>query len=864
MKKFFYCLIAFLIIGSAAGGAVLFSNFSYSDNRGGDLTPPQNSITATAPENTDLWTDGHYADAFAGGSGTSTDPYQIATAAQLARLAYLINDTTTNSRYRSRYYVQTANIDLSLYYWDAIGYSESYSFRGYYDGRNYTISGVYTEAGSTNDYSYQGLFGYSYLSGRVNNVRLVDSIIQGYNNVGGICGYSNIGVSFYNCRSEATIQATGTNVGGIVGRIRGSVHECCNAGTVSGSANVGGVIGYAEICARYNCYNTGTVSGNTYVAGICGKTSGSWTNSQLNNCYNIGTISGNTYVAGICGTSSSSVYNCCNIGSVSGTNYVGGICANGSTGSLSYCYNVGPVSGTGSSVGGIIGYNSGTNEPKNCYVGGDCTIDVNAPELSSANMKDINWYLDSSNWHSNSEYKWNFTETWAIVEEQNDGYPVLRALSNLITYIRNFEPNEIISIQREPGVNEIAIADYNIFSESETGYEIIHWNTSADGSGVNFYAGNIYSTDSSLTLYAIWEPLVYTITLDWNGGVDNQSALGAMYIKYDTGIYSNSTATAGLSSLTESNLPTRAGFTLLGFYTENNTSSICLISVETDSSGERTGTFSELLTTTYFIDHATLYAQWSANNPAYYDADGDYWYVENGRMPQSRVSSSLNRTLDSRWASLNDGATYSMGAFGGLVLTTKVYQNEEYYYNETLDEYYRVEPIKWRLTSNAGQTSGYGTDEDTYAVMDTIVYYGQYSTGAINGGDGYQITPVYYLKDNYIDSTFLVRETLSMPTFGGSGSLNSTSQTFTDNIFVSSREDIIAVADTYSVKFSDLVTDLLADAGSVPLYFTRDLGTNLNHVYCLTPDGALLQYQPNRNKLGVQFTIKITEYACVG
>ena len=39
MKKFLYCLLMFLIIGSAAGGAVLFSNLSYSDNRGGDLTP---------------------------------------------------------------------------------------------------------------------------------------------------------------------------------------------------------------------------------------------------------------------------------------------------------------------------------------------------------------------------------------------------------------------------------------------------------------------------------------------------------------------------------------------------------------------------------------------------------------------------------------------------------------------------------------------------------------------------------------------------------------------------------------------------------------------------------------------------------
>ena len=39
MRKFLYCLLAFLVIGSAAGGAVLFSNLPYSDNRGGILTP---------------------------------------------------------------------------------------------------------------------------------------------------------------------------------------------------------------------------------------------------------------------------------------------------------------------------------------------------------------------------------------------------------------------------------------------------------------------------------------------------------------------------------------------------------------------------------------------------------------------------------------------------------------------------------------------------------------------------------------------------------------------------------------------------------------------------------------------------------
>ena len=44
---------------------------------------------------TGLWTD-YKASSFNGGNGTSTNPYQIATAAQLAYLAYGINNGITN------------------------------------------------------------------------------------------------------------------------------------------------------------------------------------------------------------------------------------------------------------------------------------------------------------------------------------------------------------------------------------------------------------------------------------------------------------------------------------------------------------------------------------------------------------------------------------------------------------------------------------------------------------------------------------------------------------------------------------------------------------------------------------------------
>ena len=76
----------------------------------------------------------------------------------------------------------------------------------------------------------------------------------------------------------------------------------------------------------------------------------------------------------------------------------------------------------------------------------------------------------------------------------------------------------------------------------------------------------------------------------------------------------------------------------------------------------------------------------------------------------------------------------------------------------------------------------------------------------------------------------------------------------------------MAVAGTYQIKFSDFVMDFMTSKGTVPLYYTRDLGTNYNHIICLTEDGEVVQRQPNYhyNQLGVQFTIKVTEYACVG
>ena len=131
---------------------------SYLDGDGSQETP---DIPTSPDDTSQIWTDeGNYATSFAGGDGSENNPWQIATPAQLARMAYLVNNSDTNADYRSDYYVQTANLDMSAYYWDSIGTSSSIYFSGHYDGGNYTIFGLCIANDGQTSTSNRGLFGY--------------------------------------------------------------------------------------------------------------------------------------------------------------------------------------------------------------------------------------------------------------------------------------------------------------------------------------------------------------------------------------------------------------------------------------------------------------------------------------------------------------------------------------------------------------------------------------------------------------------------------------------------------------------------------------------------------------------------------
>ena len=295
------------------------------------------------------------------GTDATDNYYQIYNEGELRWFAEAVNggDTSSNAKLMN-------NITLDKTTpWTPIG-TNTDPFTGTFDGGGYTIRGLYIDGNTSN----VGLFGYigktGTATGTVKNVTLADSYVRGNEFVGGICGW-NKGGTLQDCHNTGTVSGT-TNVGGVCGKNdSGTVDGCYNSGTVSAGFYVGGVCGINNNGSTLkNSYNTGKVScTNEGVGGVCG-----WNGaSTVQGCYNTGTVSGGESVGGVCGENSVSgtVQECYNTVTVSGTTNVGGVCGkNTDTSTVQGCYNTGKVSGD-RSFGGVCGYSDGHATVKECY-----------------------------------------------------------------------------------------------------------------------------------------------------------------------------------------------------------------------------------------------------------------------------------------------------------------------------------------------------------------------------------------------------------------------------------------------------------------------------------------------------------------
>lgn len=299
------------------------------------------------------WT-GTEATAFAGGSGTADDPYQIANGAQLAYLAAQVNGGTD---YSGKFFRLTDDIDLENREWLVIGNAHDKPFKGAFDGNGKTISGLLIS--ETKPYN-AALFGKVQGSTAVIKNLTVNGKITGKVNSGAavpaiaaVCGslytgasmenvtaYADVTISdatvgFYvavlagyvqgdskvtNCKTYGNVTTTNEttknqemHVGGMIGRVQGcTITDCVNYVNVSnirvaGTTPAGGLIGISMVDGAVTtrlvrCINYGDVyaeaadgSSNYRAGGMIGDTDRSWNYKStviMDSCVNLGKVSG--------------------------------------------------------------------------------------------------------------------------------------------------------------------------------------------------------------------------------------------------------------------------------------------------------------------------------------------------------------------------------------------------------------------------------------------------------------------------------------------------------------------------------------------------------------------------------------------
>ncbi len=275
-----------------------------------------------------------------GGDGSAENPYLVASAGDLQRLASLCNGETTHAEYFDKHYRQIRDIDMSdVAAFKPIGSAAETAFGGHYDGGDHAITGLVLSNVGDNAC---GLFGY-------------------------LNGATVAGLRLKRCEYTAT----GLHAGSIAGVVKkSSISGCSFDGVISGSASVdfdgykvsdvGGVVGLCDDSEIAGCTFAGHLKSHSQAGGIAGHARG----SKIVDCEiaSSAAIDCDTHFAGgIVGRArcASTIVNCRMDGKVSSHNgnYVGGIAGHLTSGKVSGCEvsRLASISSKGNHAGGIVG-----------------------------------------------------------------------------------------------------------------------------------------------------------------------------------------------------------------------------------------------------------------------------------------------------------------------------------------------------------------------------------------------------------------------------------------------------------------------------------------------------------------------------
>lgn len=244
------------------------------------------------------------------GDGSTGNPYEISTAAELAWFRTYVNEgnlsvcakLTDDIDLKDFCHAADAsnNIEKS---WEPIGSYDSYpnkAYKGVFDGNGHTISNLYIKVQREG----VGFFGCA-SGGSIKNITFDNAQVE---NTGNDYNYSMTGIvvgagfaTLQNLKTlnNCSVKSGAKSLGGIAGNA-GNCSNLENNATVIGVYEVGGIVGVVNSKATLSsCVNNGMVTGNR--SGRCGGIVGSLYKYTIEDCANYGNVTGTKEIGGIVG-----------------------------------------------------------------------------------------------------------------------------------------------------------------------------------------------------------------------------------------------------------------------------------------------------------------------------------------------------------------------------------------------------------------------------------------------------------------------------------------------------------------------------------------------------------------------------------
>ena len=372
------------------------------------------------------------------------------------------------------------------------------------------------------------------------------------------------------------------------------------------------------------------------------------------------------------------------------------------------------------------------------------------------------------------------------------------------------------------------------------GYRFLGWNTKQNGTGEYIGSGNRDTLTTTTTLYAQWK--VNSFKMEFSKNTMNVNSSGRVETIYN--------CISGEEYTLPENGFVNEGFVFKGWARSTN-SSVAL------------APGSKVIHYPYANESTiTYYAVWEPLNPVV--KENGRWYAEIGVWPQTKETDlEIISDLESqRSQNKTTGITYSIAEE-----TLQCYSsdgNDYAYYNGS---YYKVEPVRYMLLGNF--SSDYGTlNGEIMAISEKVVFASVFENSwPIENcfGKGYNDAMIKNNVLDFISSSSANEEFLNNTEYevnnfrSESGEISQISVPLLGAL--SSPEEIDQVYGDLSAEFSDLAADIL---GGYLLYWTRDVGSNLNNAQTISAGGVTGTQMKMSEILGVRVTVNVKTLACLG